>query len=164
MKSLLLILLLCSALYAQEQRIDNAALSQTIQNASFDFANFKLYDNENEWKGKTISVSGVYYPNRIYSRTKQTLVHVIGTGAFGPINIAAYLDGPMPTVATYGQETPVLTPGLEVRIVGTIKRSEPFISWEGYQMMLPSVDCIAIFRKDDSNMQYPLWVSRAFKR
>lgn len=165
MKKLLALLAIAASFtFAQDIKFDNSALNQAVQNASFEFANFKLYENEAEWKGKTISVSGTYYPNRIYSKTKQVLVYVYGTGAFGPVHVAAYLDGPLPNTVTYGQETPALTPGMEIRIFGTIKRTEQFITWEGYQMMLPAVECIAIYRKDDSNMQYPIWVSKAFKR
>lgn len=57
-----------------------------------------------------------------------------------------------------------MTPGMSVRVVGTLKRTEPFITWEGYQMMLPAMECIAIYRQDDANLQYPIWVSRAYKR
>lgn len=165
MKTILPILLLTAALLpAQDLKYDNTGLGQVVQSASFEFANFKMYENENEWKGKTVSVSGLYYPNRIYSRTKSVLIHISGTGAFGPVSTAVYLDSPLPTIVSYGQETPAMTPGMSVRVVGTLKRTEPFITWEGYQMMLPAMDGIAIYRQDDANLQYPIWVSRAYKR
>lgn len=165
MKPLFVILFLplCIAT-AQTLKYDNAAIGQIVHTASFEFANYKLYENENEWKGKTVSVSGIYYPNRIFARAAQVMINIAGNSAFGPVNVAVYLDGPLPTVINYGQETPALTPGQNIRIVGTIKRTEQFISWDGYQMVLPSVDCIAIYRKDDADMQYPMWVSKAFKR
>ncbi len=143
---------------------DTQSLDQLIGRASFEFSNEKMYRDEAAWKGKIVSVSGVYVPFPVVGRKRLPYIQIVNDGSYGPVNVVVYLDSPLPTTQSYGGAVPLLSTGESIRLVGEITGAENFVDRSGYWLYLPAMNAIAMYRLEDQNLRQPLWVSKAYRR
>lgn len=152
-----LLLVLTTSLQSQVNRSDMARISN---DASYDFSNLKMYKDEAAWRGKNIGFSGIVQKTPVIAKTKGPYIQVAGQTAAGFVNVVVLLDSPLPTADNYGNQVPLITPGMDVRVVVQLKGLQNFTEERGYVMSLPTADGIFIFSKDDYSMTNPLWPAK----
>lgn len=149
-----------SLLISQTNRSDIGRISN---DASYEFSNLKMYKDESVWRGKNVGFSGVVQKTPVIAKSKGPYIQVAGQTATGFVNVVIFLDSPLPTSDSYGNQVPLITPGMDVRVVVQLKGLQNFTEERGYVMSLPTADGLFIFSKDDYSMTNPLWSSKMLK-
>lgn len=153
-----------SDLSAQQKRVSSFDLQRITNEASYEFANLKMYKNETVWHGKTVAFSGVIQKTPVMAKTKDEYLQIAGQTANGAVNVVIFLDTPIPTINNYGNQVPTITPGMDVRVFLQVRSLMSFVSESGYVMSLPTGDGLLIFSKDDYSMTNPIWASKLITR
>lgn len=160
----LLTLLLTMLSPAQQRGVRSSEIQRITTEATYDFANIKMYKDEEAWRGKTVAFSGFIQKTPVIIRGKQQYLQVAEQTASGAVNVVIMLDAPIPTTENYGNPVPTITPGMEVRAFVQLTGLMNVTNEAGYLLNLPTGDGLLIFSKDDYSMTNPVWSSAMLRR
>lgn len=144
--------------------VDNFQLQRITNGADFEFINYNFYSDEDSYKGKIVSVSGVFVHQPVIGKGKRKFVQLIGSGVNGPVNIIIYIDNELSTRKVYGNDVPVFTNGLVIRAFVQLTGAANFVNNSGSWLYLPTGDGLLFFAKDDTGFRFPMWASNSLKR
>jgi hypothetical protein len=144
--------------------VASSDLQRITNDASYEFANIKMYKDEAAWRGKTVAFSGVIQKTPVIAKTRGEYLQIAGQTANGIVNVVVFLDAPIPTIDNYGNPVPTVTVGMDVRVFLQVKSLMNFTEETGVLMSLPTGDGLLIFSKDDYSMTNPIWASKLLTR
>lgn len=146
-------------------RYDADAVKKTIERADFEFANHLMYRDQKAWINKTIAFYGEYVAKPVIVSEARDYIQVSGSSSTGdPANVVAFMDNPLPVTRGYGDRTQTIAKGDRIRVFGVLQKCRDFVDWSGTVRYLPTMDCLIIYSRDDTEFRHPIWVSKSLKR
>lgn len=155
-----------SSAFAQDAgfRANPAVIRNVIDRASFEFTNESMYRDQNKWIGKTIAFQGTFtrYPNIL--NTDKPYEQCAGSNANKePVDVLVFFDSPLLVEAkdvTSGQS---VTTTEVFRVFGIVQKCREVITRTGNVRVLPVLDLLLVYRADDQEFKYPVWVSTSLR-
>lgn len=143
---------------------DDKIIAKIIRQAKFDVYNRQIYKNPDAWIDKIISVSGIIVEKPPFELDAQyfQISGTIGNTPMGDhFNYIVEIDHSLPTQSRIDQNVQTIVKGGQYRIFARVKELKQFLNDYGQSTTLPVTDCLIIFKSDDFNFQFPIWVTKS---
>ena len=150
--------------YNSKLLYDDKIIAKIIKQAKFDVYNRQIYKNPDAWIDKIISVSGIINEKPPFELDAQffKISGTIGNTPMGDhFNFIVEVDHPLPTQSRIDQNVRTIVKGGQYRIFVKVKEMKQFLNDYGQSTTLPITDCLIIYKSDDFNFQFPIWVTKS---
>lgn len=145
-------------------RRNTAVIENVIDRASFEFSNESMYRDQNKWIGKTIAFQGTFTRHPSILNSDKPYEECFGSNADkDPVDVIVFFDSPLlvePKDVTSGQS---VTTTEVFRVFGIVQKCREVITRTGNVRVLPVLDLLLVYRADDREFRYPVWVSTSLR-
>ncbi len=141
-----------------------ADYSRITESASFEFSNPKMYMDQSEWVGKTVSFIGRFVTLPVITNDKRPFEQIAGEGGNAEVvDVIAFFATRPSFGGGYGDRGVSLSRGDKYRFFGTVQKCREVFTRDGFVRVLPVFTVSLIYPLSDQSFSRPLWVDPSIK-